>query len=133
EALDFSCRPLREPLDAADEFLLLDTVQVGEVGQTVLRCHRIENADRRRLDLVVLCLLQTLIDLPGDFRRRKRRNNVARRVCSDDMTYRRERFSVSVGTCPGCGETLHGYQVLRSRLRGRGRLSEGCPPARPEI
>src|SRR4051812_24874847 len=36
-------------------------------------------------------------------------------------------------TCTGCGETLHGFQVRRSILRGRWRLGEGCPPARTDI
>ncbi len=57
EALDCAFYPVRERLDVAIEFLLLARVQRPVVGQTVLRCDFIENAERRSLDTVLLSLL----------------------------------------------------------------------------
>jgi hypothetical protein len=57
ETLDCAFDPVRERLDVAIEFLLLGRVQILVVWQTVSRCDFIENAERRRLDTVVLSLL----------------------------------------------------------------------------
>jgi hypothetical protein len=54
KALDCGFYPSGERLDAAIEFLLLGMIQIPVVGQTVLRCDFIENAERRSLDTIVL-------------------------------------------------------------------------------
>ena len=57
KALDCAFYPVRERLDVVIEFLLLGRVQIPVVGQTVLRCDFIENAERRSLDTVVISRL----------------------------------------------------------------------------
>ena len=57
EALDCAIHPFRERLDIAIEFLLFGRVQIPVIGQTVLRCDSIENAERRSLDTIVLSRL----------------------------------------------------------------------------
>ena len=57
EALDCAFYPFRERLDVAIKLLLLGRVQIPVVGQTILRCDFVENAERRRLDTVVVSRL----------------------------------------------------------------------------
>src|SRR5437762_12294499 len=133
EPLDCGFYPLGERVDVAIEFRLPGRVQIPVVGQTVLRCDFIEYAERRSLDTIVLSRLQNFIYLFGNFRRRNCSNNSPGAVRPYHVTYRREGLSVSIGTCIGCGKSLHRFPVRWSLIWGRRRLRETRPSTRPEV